>query len=214
MAFFVQQALQNTSNAYLAFAGNTSRTYTNRQDFVARGQLFSATLQQVAALNTGLQDFFLTVNEFADQTQAERNVVNGVKGLKKVRGGSAASALQCDWLRWWPCSMMYLRSLRHCCFCLQAADCQVSRRRLQGLSPPRPPPPRRSPPPSRPPPLRPPPRRPPPLRPPPAKSPPPPPPFIIPTSLDWRDQGVVPPVLNQVRAGSERRRAVVSIMLS
>ena len=92
VAFFVQQALENTTNAYLAFAGNTSRTYTSRQDFVARGQLFSATLQQVAALNTGLQDFFLTVNEFADQTQAERNVVNGVKGLKKVRGEGAAAA--------------------------------------------------------------------------------------------------------------------------
>ena len=86
MAYFVQQALQNTSNAYLAFASNTSRTYTSHQDFAVRAQLFSATLQQVAALNSGLQDFFLTVNEFADQTQAERNVVNGVKGLKKVRG--------------------------------------------------------------------------------------------------------------------------------
>ena len=86
VAFFVQQALQNTSNAYLAFAGNVSRTYTSRHDFVVREQLFSATLQQVAALNAGLKDFYLTVNEFADQTQTERNVVNGVKGLKKVWG--------------------------------------------------------------------------------------------------------------------------------
>ena len=99
--------------------------------------------------------------------------------------------------------------------CLQAADCQASRRRLQGLSPPRTPPPRPSPPRRSPPPpaLRPPPRRPPPLRPPPLRpppSPPPPPPFIIPTSLDWRDKGVVPPVLNQVRAGAEGRRAAES----
>ena len=80
----MQQALQNASNAYLAFASNVSRTFTSHQDYAVRAQLFTLTLQQVAVLNAGLQDFYLTVNEFADQTQAERNVVNGVRGLRKV----------------------------------------------------------------------------------------------------------------------------------
>ena len=86
VAYFVQQALQNTTNAFLAFVGNQTRDFPSYQDFAARQQLYTSTLQQVASANAGLKNFFLTVNEFADQTEAERNVVNGVKGLHKVGG--------------------------------------------------------------------------------------------------------------------------------
>ena len=97
VAFFVQQALQNTSNAFLAFAGNQTRDFTSHQDFVQRQQLFTATLQQVAAANAALTDSFLTINQFADQTQAERNKVNGVRGMRKVSvhaSGSCAKGCQ------------------------------------------------------------------------------------------------------------------------
>ena len=86
VAYFVQQALQNTTNAFLAFASNQSREFPSYQDFAARQQLYASTLQQVESANAGLKDFFLTVNEFADQTEAERNVVNGVRGMRKVGG--------------------------------------------------------------------------------------------------------------------------------
>ena len=86
MAFFVQQALQNTTNAFLAFVGNQTRDFPSYQDFAARQQLYTSTLQLVASANAGLKNFFLTINEFADQTEVERNVVNGVKGMRKVRG--------------------------------------------------------------------------------------------------------------------------------
>lgn len=86
VAYFVQQALQNTTNAFLAFVGNQTRDFPSYQDFAARQQLYTSTLQQVASANAGLKNFYLTVNEFADQTEAERNVVNGVKGLHKVGG--------------------------------------------------------------------------------------------------------------------------------
>ena len=198
VAFFVQQALQNTSNAFLAFAGNQTRDFTSHQDFVQRQQLFTATLQQVAAANAGLTDSFLTINQFADQTQVERNKVNGVRGMRKV-GVSKAPTYNVgltEWMSAWlpgPAGkggmVAFPKSLHTIAnqsayilprISLQDPSCLTARRSrlLLALSPPgskSPPSPMRSPPRS-------------------------PPQSIdsFPSSLDWRNSGVVPPVLDQV----------------
>ena len=58
--YFVQQALKNTTNAYLAYISQEQRSFSTLQDFVQRADLFSATLVQVAQLNARLTDYFVS----------------------------------------------------------------------------------------------------------------------------------------------------------
>ena len=60
MQYFVQQALKNTTNAYLAYVTQEPRSFSTPQDFAQRAQLFSATLVQVAKLNAGLTNYFVS----------------------------------------------------------------------------------------------------------------------------------------------------------
>ena len=41
MQYFVQQALKNTTNAYLAYVTQEPRSFSTPQDFAQRAQLFS-----------------------------------------------------------------------------------------------------------------------------------------------------------------------------
>ena len=62
--FFVQEALANVTNAYLAFSTVSETVLYSEEDFTERAAVFAETLQEVADLNAGLTDFF--VSEGAD----------------------------------------------------------------------------------------------------------------------------------------------------
>ena len=59
--FFVQEALANVTNAYLAFSTVSETVLYSEEDFTERAAVFAETLQEVADLNAGLTDFFVSV---------------------------------------------------------------------------------------------------------------------------------------------------------
>ena len=61
MLFFVQEALANVTNAYLAFSTVSETVLYSEEDFTERAAVFAETLQEVADLNAGLTDFFVSV---------------------------------------------------------------------------------------------------------------------------------------------------------
>jgi hypothetical protein len=61
VAFFVQEALTNVSNAYLAFSTVSDTVLYSEKDFEERAAVFAETLQEVANLNANLTDYFVSV---------------------------------------------------------------------------------------------------------------------------------------------------------
>ena len=60
VAFFVQEALANVTNAYLAFSTVSDTVLYSEEDFEERAAVFAETLQEVANLNANLTDYFVS----------------------------------------------------------------------------------------------------------------------------------------------------------
>ena len=59
--YFVQEALKNTTNSYLAFVSEQARSFSTKKDFAVRVEMYKETLQQVAQANAQLKDYFVSV---------------------------------------------------------------------------------------------------------------------------------------------------------
>ena len=57
--FYVQEALANVTNAYLAFSTVSDTVLYSEEDFEERAATFADTLQEVANLNANLTDYFV-----------------------------------------------------------------------------------------------------------------------------------------------------------
>ena len=57
--FYVQEALENVTNAYLAFSTVSDTVLYSEEDFAERAATFADTLQEVANLNANLTDYFV-----------------------------------------------------------------------------------------------------------------------------------------------------------
>ena len=57
--FYVQEALSNVTNAYLAFSTVSDSVLYSEDDFQERAAVFAETLQEVANLNANLTDYFV-----------------------------------------------------------------------------------------------------------------------------------------------------------
>ena len=58
--FYVQEALSNVTNAYLAFSTASDTVLYSEDDFEERAAVFAETLQEVANLNANLTDYFVS----------------------------------------------------------------------------------------------------------------------------------------------------------
>ena len=103
--FYAQEALKNVSNAYLAFAGGQSLTYSSPEEFKLRTGLFEVALRTVIDLNAQLKDYFVTINQLADWTADELKTLSGVRppptrrllaGQLAAEADSAGAQLQAD----------------------------------------------------------------------------------------------------------------------
>ena len=57
---YTQEALQNSTNAYLAFVSEQDTPLYSQKEFVDRVELFTETLEQVAQANAGLTDYYVS----------------------------------------------------------------------------------------------------------------------------------------------------------
>ena len=58
--FYVEEALSNVTNAYLAFSTVSDTVLYSEEDFEERATVFAETLQEVANLNANLTDYFVS----------------------------------------------------------------------------------------------------------------------------------------------------------
>ena len=58
--FYVEEALANVTNAYLAFSTVSDTALYSEEDFQERATVFAETLQEVANLNANLTDYFVS----------------------------------------------------------------------------------------------------------------------------------------------------------
>ena len=58
--FYVEEALSNVTNAYLAFSTVSDTVLYSEEDFTERATVFAETLQEVANLNANLTDYFVS----------------------------------------------------------------------------------------------------------------------------------------------------------
>ena len=58
--FYVDAALANVTNAYLAFSTVSDTVLYSEEDFEERAAVFAETLQEVANLNANLTDYFVS----------------------------------------------------------------------------------------------------------------------------------------------------------
>ena len=58
--FYVEEALTNVTNAYLAFSTVSDTVLYSEEDFEERASVFAETLQEVANLNANLTDYFVS----------------------------------------------------------------------------------------------------------------------------------------------------------
>ena len=58
--FYVEEALSNVTNAYLAFSTVSDTVLYSEEDFEERAAVFAETLQEVANLNANLTDYFVS----------------------------------------------------------------------------------------------------------------------------------------------------------
>jgi hypothetical protein len=58
--FYVDAALANVTNAYLAFSTVSDTVLYSEEDFQERAAVFAETLQEVANLNANLTDYFVS----------------------------------------------------------------------------------------------------------------------------------------------------------
>ena len=67
VVYFAQEALKNTTNAYLAYVAQQQQqqeeepvVFTSQLEFVQRAELFADTLQQVLEVNANLAGFYVS----------------------------------------------------------------------------------------------------------------------------------------------------------
>ena len=60
MLFYVEEALSNVTNAYLAFSTVSDTVLYSEEDFTERATVFAETLQEVADRNANLTDYFVS----------------------------------------------------------------------------------------------------------------------------------------------------------
>ena len=95
--FYVEEALTNVTNAYLAFSTVSDTVLYSEEDFEERAAVFAETLQDVANLNANLTDYFVSC---LLQLHAW---LPGVGLLQKTKGSRPST----DWLE--------LQCCMHCC---------------------------------------------------------------------------------------------------
>jgi hypothetical protein len=69
--FYVDAALANVTNAYLAFSTVSDTVLYSEEDFEERAAVFAETLQEVANLNANLTDYFVSCLPGLPGCQAE-----------------------------------------------------------------------------------------------------------------------------------------------